>query len=227
MLGLEASAVVTYLLSTYNETSELFVVGCGHGGIVARLMLLQQFDNVNGVILVDSLSEFDPQKLGAALGETPDQYVASLVGPQAAAFQRQHVTAPLGFCLLDSFIPSERFPPLPSRFSGLQIMSRCNGGTMAAASQSRTALMYSGLDEMTSLGDMPLFVCASAGPFAQPVIGQALFEIQYMLSKQSTSSTFERFTSSQISGDLVVLHIPELLSFVTPFMRSNRRKMTQ
>jgi hypothetical protein len=221
-LGHEASAIVDYLMAAYNATTGLFVMGCGHGGIVARLVLIEQFDNVNGVILVDSLSEWDPQKLGEALGESRETYIETITAPRIADFEWQHVTAPVGLCLLNPFIATENFPALPAQFSQQQIQARCNGGSMAAASQSRTAHMYSGLESLpSSLGDLPLLVCSSAGAFSQPVIGQTLFQIQFMLSKISTSSTFQPFLNSQQSGDLVVLHISELLSFLAPFLSSN------
>jgi hypothetical protein len=51
---------VDYLLQTNPSVDEFFVLGCGHGGIVLRLLLQLQYENIEGVVLIDSLSVWDP-----------------------------------------------------------------------------------------------------------------------------------------------------------------------
>ncbi len=72
--------------------------------------------------------------LGAALGMTPDAYIAAFVLPIVEELNVQHSFAPVGLCLLSQFVAKESFAPLPGEFSDLQRSSRCNGGAMAAAS---------------------------------------------------------------------------------------------
>lgn len=200
--------------SLVNKEVGLFVAGFGWGGFVARLVATQRSDVVSGLALIDAMSEWDPQLIGAALGFTPRAYVDSVVQPALSKFAFQRSTAPVGECLLypvPTPEPSSRFPALPEGYATAQRLARCNGGALAAASLSSSAHMYE--FEPTSLTEVDLLVCASSGPFSTTRVGPALAAIQEQLASLSATSTYQTFPMSVNQGDLPVLH-PDLLAGV-------------
>lgn len=168
---------------------------------------------VAGVVAVDALTEFDPVWIGAAMDLSADQYVEAVSSGPLAFYTTRHTLAPLGECLLHplpgAVAGMERFSPLPPAYRAAQVQARCNGGAQAAASLSSMAHLYRGY-AVPATTAVPLLVCASGGPFAQPVVGGALRQVQQLLMQTSSASEYQPFDDSKAAGDLPVQHSAEL-----------------
>jgi hypothetical protein len=221
-MGMEARNVLFFVMDQYvqmNSTQQIYVVGSGHAGLVARAMIYNQSTTIiSGITLIDSLSEYDPRILGGALDLTPEEYIERVAAPLVAEYKLQHYTANVGACLFNYLPIKNRFPKLNETFRSLQQRERCNGGQQAMASMSAAQEMYSNLLNAT-LGDIPLLVLASGGLFDGSAYGAALKEVQQLLYGLSTGSTIQIFENSMDPGDLVVQHVEGVGSAILEWLR--------
>lgn len=227
MLGAEAAFVAQYVSSLYaqgNSSQSFVALGCGQAALTIRHMLqepgMQDLFN-GGLVLLDGLTEFDPEILGGALGMSASDYISYVTAPLLSSFQLQHLTAGMGSCLLNVVPYRNRYPPLPGPLEGLQLRSRCNGGMRPMASLSASSWLYRDLVNGT-LGSTPLLVLVSGGPLSgDDAWSRALSQVQELLYGLSSSSSIQIIADSKILGDLVVLQLDQVNQAIVNFVAAN------